>query len=150
MEQRFISGRSSGAGSLILGVLILIGAFFLFAWIAKGVFQLLAYLAPIMLIATAIIRYQVIVQFAKWIWATLKREPLMGVLYVLLAVVGFPIVSAYLLFKALASRKMEKIKNEYERREEVKYTEYEVIEDRYMDINSEEDLDKYNEIFDKR
>lgn len=150
-QQRYIFGRSSGGiGSLIVGVLILVGIFFLFAWIAKGVFELLAYLAPVMLIATAIIRYQVIVQFVKWIWNTLRKEPLMGILYILLTVVGFPIVLAYLLFKAIASRKLEKIKNEFERREEVKYTEYEVIEDRYLDINSEEDLDKYNEMFDKK
>lgn len=151
-QQRYIFNSSNNMGNTILAGMVLIGFFLLFFWIARGVFQLLSYAAPVMLVVTLIVRYQVVTEFAKWLWSKVKSEPMVGILYVLLTAVGFPIVSAYLLFKALASRRLDQVREAYENQYErpVEYTEYEVIEDHYLDINSEEDLNKYEKLFDQK
>ena len=149
-QERFLFRSFGGWGSAIMASVVLVGLLVLFFWIAKGVFQLLTYATPVMIIAALIIRHQVVVEFFKWIWGVLQREPLVGILYVLLAAVGFPLVAAYLLFKAIASKRLERIRRHMESGPPMEYTEYEVIEDHYLDINSEEDIEKYQRRFDQK
>ncbi|MBP6566265.1 MAG: hypothetical protein KA270_03800, partial [Saprospiraceae bacterium] len=95
-----VGGSNSPFG--FLGPLLILAVFFtaLF-FLAKGVFWLLSWVAPILLIITLIIDYTVVTDFFKFVWKLLKENTIMGILAVLLVVFGYPIVAGYLFFKAL-------------------------------------------------
>ena len=96
----FNSSRSIG------GVVVAIFFFVLLFFLARGVFQLLSYAAPFLLVATLIINYRVVVSYGRWLINLLQRNPLGGLLAVILTLVGFPVVSAFLFIKALFLRKL--------------------------------------------
>jgi len=121
---------SSNSPFGFLGPLLILAVFFtaLF-FLAKGVFWLLSWVAPVLLIITLIIDYTVVTDFFKFVWKLLREKTIIGILAVLLVVFGYPIVSGYLFFKALGKRT---IKKAYERVEKDKniFTDYEeVVED---------------------
>lgn len=127
-------------GSILFLVLIFVGLFF----VAKGVFTLLSWLAPIFLILTLFIDYKVIVNYGQWILKMLKTNLLVGIGAVLLTVFGFPVVSGFLLGKALISKKLKETLGQFEQptRKKEEYVAYEEIEDDFeledpLDLNTE-------------
>lgn len=153
---RFQFYRSSGnISQLIVGGLVLIALFIGMFWVARSIFTILSYIAPFMLIAAAIINYRVVTGYGLWLWNTLKRDPIMGVVYTALSFFGFPILSAYLLFKAFAVKRVEKITKQHQQSFQGMYTgdstedaEFEILEERPLELNPEEDLRRYERIFD--
>jgi hypothetical protein len=118
-------------GSIIFLVLFLVGLYFL----AKGIFTILAWVAPILLILTLVFDYTVIVDYGKFLLKLLKENPLFGILGIILTFVGFPVVSGFLFFKAYARKKLK----DYTKAQNPKYSDYEVIEKQV--IEDEEILD---------
>jgi hypothetical protein len=94
------------------GLIVLIGLLILLFFIARGIFTLLSYVAPVLLIATAIIDHKVIIGYVHWLVGLLKRNILIGLGAIVLSVIGFPVVSALLLGRALINRKVK----DYDRR----------------------------------
>lgn len=90
-------------GMIALLVVGLIAVFI----IARGIFWLLSLVAPILLIAAAIIDHRVIVNYAKWLVDLTKRNILVGLGAILLSIVGYPVVFALLLGRALMNRKLK-------------------------------------------
>ena len=111
--------------SILTMVLIFVGLFFL----AKGIFNILALIAPILLIATAVIDYKVIINYGKWLLNLLRKDLLIGIGGILLTVFGFPIIAGFLFVKALLFRKIKKMNQGYEEKIEGEYLEYEEIQD---------------------
>ncbi|MBK9255237.1 MAG: hypothetical protein IPM42_07110 [Saprospiraceae bacterium] len=111
-------------GPLIILALIFAALFF----IAKGVFSLLAWAAPVLLIVTLFIDYTVFVDFFKFIWKLLRENTLFGILALVLIFFGFPIVSGYLFFKSIMRRTIKKSVEQIEKSKNT-YTEYEEVED---------------------
>lgn len=125
-----IGGKSGGPFGSFGGVIALVLFFVMLYFLAKGLFWILSLVAPILLIATLVIDHKVVLDYGKFIFKLLKDNPLVGILGIVLSVVGFPIVSGFLFFKALARRtinsKLESIKKE----REGEFAEYEeVVED---------------------
>lgn len=120
--------------SLILGF-VFIGLFIMAAfYIAQGIFTLLMWLAPVLLVATLIIDYKVVLNYGKWIIAKFSRSPLSGVTWSLITVFGFPIVIAFLLFKAITQKKLAEQNAQWEQNNG-EYIEYvEVQEKREKDF----------------
>ncbi len=121
-----IGGNSTGS---ITGVILMV--FFLIAlfYLARFVFQILYFLAPVMLIATLIIDYKVVLGYLKWIGRNLKSNPLLGVGAILLSVFAFPLVAAFLLGKALLKRKVNQVQEDIEKEREGEFVEFEEIVD---------------------
>lgn len=124
--------RVGGGGSPFgfLGPLIILTVFFaaLF-FLAKGVFWVLSWVAPILLIVTLILDYKIVLDFLNFVWKLLKENTIMGIVAVLLTVVGYPVVAGYLFFKALGKRSIKKVMENVEK-EKSTYTDYEeVVED---------------------
>lgn len=121
-----IGGNSTGS---ITGVILMV--FFLIAlfYLARFVFQILYFLAPVMLIATLIIDYKVVLGYLKWIGRNLKSNPLLGVGAILLSVFAFPLVTAFLLGKALLKRKVNQVQEDIEKKRDGEYVEFEEIVD---------------------
>lgn len=123
-----VGGGNSPFG--FLGPLLILAVFFtaLF-FLAKGLFWIFSWIAPVLLIITLIIDHQVVVDFFKFVWKLLKENTIMGILAVLLVFFGYPIVAGYLFFKALGKRSIKKVIENVEK-EKNTYTEYEeVVED---------------------
>jgi len=117
-------------GNTWVMILVLIVALIAVFFIARGIFKLLSILAPILLIAAAIIDHTVIVNYAKWLVDLTKRNILVGLGAILLSVIGYPVVFAYLLVRALMNRKIRNMEEEERIQKEGKLVDYEELESR--------------------
>lgn len=120
-----VGGSNSPLG--FLGPLLILAVFFtVLFFLAKGMFWLLSWVAPILLIITLILDYTVVTDFFKFIWKLLKENTIMGILSVFLVIFGYPVVAGFLFFKAIGKRSL---KNAYEKVEKEKntFTEYEEV-----------------------
>lgn len=92
-----------------LGPLLILTIFFaaLF-FIARGIFKLLAFVAPFILIITLILDYKVVLNFLKSTLKLLRENTMVGLIAIILGIIGYPIVLGYLFFKALGSRNNKK------------------------------------------
>ena len=111
--------------SILTMVLIFVALFF----VAQGIFSILAWLAPILIIATIIIDYKVILGYGKWLLNLLRKDILVGIGGILLTVFGFPIIAGFLFGKALLYRKMKKMNQDFEEERAGEFLEYEEIEE---------------------
>ena len=96
--------------------------------LARFVFTLMYYLSPLMLIAALIIDHRVVTDYFKWIRDIFRRDNIAGVIVGILSVIGFPVLSAYFLARALLKKQVKKVKSEYERRRDGDLVEYEELE----------------------
>lgn len=115
----------SGLVGLAIVVFLLFGLFML----ARFAFRMLFFLSPFMFIASLIIDYRVFLQYLGWIGTQYKRDPVFGILVTVLSIVGFPVVSLFLLGRALFNRQANKTLKEYQRRREGELVDYEEVED---------------------
>ena len=99
---------------------------------AKGIFTVLAWASPVLLIGAAIMDYTVITDFGKFLMKLIKDNPIMGIVTLVLSVVGYPILFGYLFFKALMRRQVNKIMKEANKEPEY---------DNYEEVNEEQDED---------
>lgn len=131
--REFKTGGSNNNPLGFLGPLLILALFFAaIFFIAKGLFWLLARVGPVLLLITLIIDYKVVVNYLKYLWRMLKERTIVGLLLVLITVVGFPFICAYLFFKALGKRSLKRMQNEEERMD-TQFTDYEdVTEDTFF------------------
>ena len=123
----------------------------------RGIFMILSWLALPLFILALIMNYSVVTDYGKWLWKMLKEDTVKGLLYTGLSIVGYPVVSAYLAFKAFANnrwtagKKNKKSKGEY-----ISYHEVEVEEeDDFLELGEIEEIqeearpqsNKYDDLF---
>ncbi len=96
--------------SLLVMAAVIVGLFFL----AKGVFTLLAWAAPALLIITLILDYNIILDFGAWLVKLIKTNPLNGIIAVLFIVFAFPLVAGFLFSKAILKRQGKGMKRIFE------------------------------------
>lgn len=120
--------------NLIIGalfmVLFLVGLYY----IARFIFTILLYLSPILLIATLVIDHKVVLGYIKWLVGLLKSSPVTGMIAVLVSVFGFPLVSAYLLGKALLKKRIRQVTEEAKVAREGEFIEYEELDSEPLDL----------------
>lgn len=114
-----------------LGILFLLGLFF----IARFIFTILYYLSPIMIVAALIVDYRTVVGYGKWLVAQVKRKPLLGIGAILLTVLAFPLVSLFLLGKALLKKKVREVEEEARQQRQGEYIEYEELDSESIDLD---------------
>jgi len=116
--------------SIIMIILVMLGLFF----IARFIFTILMYLSPVMLVAALILDYKVVTGYGQWIYGLLKKNPIMGVGSILLTVIGFPVVSLFLLGKALFRKRVRDAQEEATRQREGRYIEYEEVDSEPLEL----------------
>ena len=116
-------------------LLIMAGVMILIFIVARAFLKILYFVAPVLIIATAIINYKVILNYFKNIGNLFKKNPLMGVGAGLLSAFFYPVVIGFLFVQALLHRKADKIQKEVER-EKGEYVEYEEIESHEIDSDN--------------
>lgn len=100
-------GRSpfGGFAGLLSLALFMMVAFFLF----KGIFWILSWAAPVLLLATLIMDYTVVTDFIKFLVKLLKDNPLFGVVAIVLSLVAYPFTAGFLFFRAMMRRAIKKV-----------------------------------------
>ncbi|MCB0562659.1 MAG: hypothetical protein KDD09_27095, partial [Phaeodactylibacter sp.] len=91
-------------------------------------------LAPIMIIAALIIDYKVVLGYLKWLVGLLKENLLLGIGAIVLSVLGFPVLSVFLLGKALFKRQVRKSEEEGRVSQKGEYIEYEELDSEQLEL----------------
>lgn len=123
MKGQGFSIKGNGIFGFIFLVLLLVGLFFL----ARGIFTILSWAAPVLIIGALIINYRTVINYFKFILSLLKRSALTGIIAILLSIIGFPILSGVLFGKAILDRKMRRLKQTYIEREEGEFVQHEEV-----------------------
>lgn len=125
----YTTGRRNTASPVgpVGAMIIMALVFVLLYFVAKGIFTLLSWVAPILFIATLIMDHQVVVDYGKTVFNKLKTNFLFGIVLVLLTIFGFPIVAGYLFFRAYIKRKFEDQMGSHQENQE--FLEYEIVEE---------------------
>lgn len=128
MNREFrVAGNNGPLG--FLGPLLILTVFFaILFFIARGIFKLLAFVTPVLLIITLILDYRVVADFLQSVWNLLKKSPLTGILAIGLGIFVYPVIVGYLFFKALGKRNMKKMYETIDKDKNT-YTDYEEVED---------------------
>lgn len=116
--------RISPLFAMLAFIAVMVALFYL----AKGVFWILSFVAPVLFIITFFINRQVIFDYGKSLMKLTKTNPFMGIAGIVLSFVAFPLVSAFLFGKALLLRKVGSLRDNMRQKEDEEYTEYEEIE----------------------
>ena len=129
---------------------------FLFAliYLVKGIFWILSFVAPLLLIATLIIDREVIFSYGRMILNLLKRNPLMGIGAAILTFLAFPVVAAFLFSKALFKRKINQIQEEMTTKREGEFADFEEMDSKPLELPQMEKREKeirnnYENFFDE-
>ena len=130
--------------SILVLVVVLIGLYV----VASSIFRILQVLSPFLIIGALLLDYKVVVRFGQWLWGLLKRNPVMGVLAILLIVVGHPILSGFLCMKAYLSRKIRKANPELKEKHGDEYIDFEEIDDQPLDLPQMERREARNSEYD--
>lgn len=97
-------------------------------FVAKSVFTILSWVAPVLLILAAIFDYRTIIDYGKWLWNLLRKDILMGIGAVVLTVVGFPVIAGFLFAKALFRKKVGEMEKNMQTEKNGQFVDYEEVE----------------------
>lgn len=89
---------------LVLALLVVAIYFFV-----RGLYWLASILMPVLLIATLIINYRVVWDYIKMLTQTVRRDPFMGILFIVMTFLLSPFVVLFLFSKALLHRKADAV-----------------------------------------
>ena len=135
MAQRtYYKTKGNGPFGAIIPLLMVIAFFFALFYVASFVFELLWYVAPILLLITLFMDHKIVTGYIEWVWNKLKTNPIMGIAFILLTVFGFPVVAGYLFGKLMLRRKINKMTETFNKRangpvtKEEDYVDYEEVD----------------------
>jgi hypothetical protein len=113
MSQYSFSGRSRNPIlSWILIILVLIDLWY----VARGIFWVLTWTSPILLIITLVMDKEVVVDYLKTLWGYLTTSPFFGIICCGLTFFGAPVVIFYLFLKVMMRRQAKKFQQRFEQR----------------------------------
>lgn len=96
------NGRS-GIGCLLIGILGLVLSYYA----VRGLYWLLWYAAPALLVLALVVNWRAVASTGRDFIQLLQRNPLYGLLVMALGVVFFPLLSLFLFLKALGMKRVE-------------------------------------------
>lgn len=162
-SRRAFSYRSSGNPlGMIIALLITAGIIYLL-FVAIGLaFKLLIYAAPLLFVATLIINYHVVLDYFNGLVESFRRHWPSGLFRLVISLLAFPIVIAWLFFKALLFKKMAQKVNKDPYRsatysQDSEQVDYEELETRTLsapekqpaDNQARQDDNRYDQFFDR-
>lgn len=111
----------------IIGFAFMVLVFVALFFVAKGVFTVLSWIAPVLILLALIINYRTILNYLKFMLSLLQRNPLGGIIGILLSFFGFPILAGVLFGKSILDRKVRKLNEAYKAQKEGEFVEYEEV-----------------------
>ena len=135
-----MANRSTASFKLdgFLGIILLVAFFVGIFFILQGVFFILKWVAPALLVAAFIIDRSVVINYVKWLGKMVRSNPIYGIGAILLSLLGYMVVCPYLFAKALFKKKIKEVTEEYEKSEKGEFVDYEEISSK---PNKEEPLE---------
>ncbi len=109
-----VGGNPNNPFGSIINLLIFFGILLAMYFLIGGVFKLLYLIAPVLLIATLIINYRIVADYAIDVFETFRTDILWGVVKVAFTVLCYPMVIGWLFAKSLIYRKVGKMKENFE------------------------------------
>jgi len=122
--------KGQGFGIRLNGIM---GFIFMIAFLAvvflviRGLWKLLYFAAPVLIILALIINYRTVLNYLKFVFGLLHRNVLSGIMMILLSVVGFPFLSGILFGKSILDRKVRKLQEAHHEREQGELVDYEEV-----------------------
>jgi vacuolar-type H+-ATPase subunit I/STV1 len=147
-EYRFDSNNNPF--SSVLGVIFMVLALVALFIVARFIVRILYFVAPLILIAAAIIDYKVIVDYVKWLVRLTKKNTLMGIGSIALSVIFYPFVGIFLLGKALFKRRVRQAEEEQRQMQEGEYIDFEDVSDDTLELPRMEKSERKEEKKDDR
>ena len=140
-----VGGNPNNPFGSIVSLIILIGVFVLLFFMVTGFIKLLYLVAPVLLIATLLINYQLVADYVMSIFETFRTDILAGIVKVLFSVFCYPFVIGWLFAKAMFYRKMTKFQKDLEQQmdglnetaQNTQFTEYKEIS---SDLNTDKSI----------
>ena len=111
----------------IIGFAFMVIVFVALFFVAKGVFTVLSWIAPVLILLALIINYRTILNYLKFMLSLLQRNPLGGIIGILLSFFGFPILAGVLFGKSILDRKVRKLNEAYKAEKEGEFVDYEEV-----------------------
>jgi len=128
----------------LVGGLVLLFLMVIVGWVAfkavSGIFWILSLVAPILLIMALVMNHTVVTDYIKKIFRLLREDTGKGLLYTVGTVVGYPVVAAWLAFKAYTTKKS--IKQRQPKAKKKDYLDYEEVDVPDEDFLELPDLNK--------
>lgn len=112
----------------LLSLLVLVGIIVVMYYIFIRLIYLLYYATPVLLAIAALLHFGTVKDHFYTIFRRILRDPLMGILNVIVQILGLPFVSLWLIFKSWLMRKLEKLESSV-RETGGEYTTYEVVDE---------------------
>jgi hypothetical protein len=109
-----LGGNSNNPFGSIFSLLIFVGILALLFFMVSGFVKLLYFVAPVLLIATLLINYRIVADYALGVVETFKTNILFGVVKVLFSVACYPFVIGWLFAKAMFFRSVTKLQKNME------------------------------------
>lgn len=145
-------------GTMIIAGIVMVLFFVGMFYIVGGIMKLLAWAAPVLLIAALIFNYNTVLNYGKMLINMTKRNPLMGIGAIVLSVILYPLVFTYLFARAYMAKKFKDVRSQYEEKREGEYIDYEVIDEeplridippqRPTQVKRKPDSNEYDQMFD--
>jgi hypothetical protein len=111
----------------IIGFLFLIAVIVAIFFIAKGIFKLLYFAAPVLIVLALIINYRTVVGFFRWLFGLYKRSVLTGIIATILTIIGYPLVCGLLFGKSILDRKIRNLQQAQRKQREGEFVEFEDV-----------------------
>jgi len=111
----------------IMGFIMTVAILAIIFLVIRGLWKLLYFAAPVLIILALIINYRTILNYLKFILGLLHRNVLSGIIMILISVIGFPFLSGLLFGKAILDRKMNKLVRAHKANEEGEMVDYEEV-----------------------
>ena len=111
----------------IMGFIFMIAFLAVVFLVIRGLWKLLYFAAPVLIILALIINYRTILNYLKLVFGLLHRNVLSGIMMILLSVIGFPFLSGILFGKSILDRKVRKLQEAHHAREQGELVDYEEV-----------------------
>ena len=147
--------RSNPLAGIIV-IMFLVGMIWLAITALKGIFAILSWMALPLFVSALILNHNVVIEYFKWLIGLLKNDTIKGVIYSGLTVLAYPLVSAYLAFKALNNNRWTnpKAQGEETKGEYLTFQEVEDVSDEEdflhlptLEESAEPESNKYDDMF---
>ena len=133
----FQTRQSSSNLNPLFSILILLALLIGFFFVAQYIYKFLLVISPVVILVTLILDYKVFASFGKLLMAFVKQN------FIVLSAFLFPVISLFLLGKALLKRKINKFEEKI-RQEENTFTTYEEVEEPIINVAKKDQDKKYN------
>jgi hypothetical protein len=123
IQQRFLRFNP------ILALMLFIGFIVLSYYIMVNMLVYLYYLTPFLLLGAFILNQRTVIQWVKNLLNKFKKDPILGLLNLLIQLLILPFVSLWLLFLGYFQRKLSNYQKPTFQKQEDRFTPYEIIDE---------------------